>query len=122
MVKETCNQDLSLSIHAKKYPFNAVLNGLELAWRKPEYPTNFLDCLPTCLSVLFLAIGCNLDATEESYNKDPTLSIHLLLYFIGHSTENLKNWGIVRIARSPYFMDCKLGFFNLIFMVRSYRW
>ena len=29
------------------------------------------DC---CLSVLFL--GCNLDATEETYNKDPTVSIH----------------------------------------------
>ncbi len=32
------------------------------------------DCPPTCLYVLFL--GCNMDATEEIYNKDPTLSIH----------------------------------------------
>ena len=31
--------------------------------------------LPTCLSVLFL--GCNLDATEETNNKDPSLSIYL---------------------------------------------
>jgi len=39
--------------------------------------------LPTCLSVLFL--GCNLDATEETNSKDPTLSIHLkiiLLYLV----------------------------------------
>ena len=37
-----------------------------------EYPANsYVECL-TCLSVLFL--GCNLDATEETYNKDPTLS------------------------------------------------
>ena len=36
--------------------------------------TSQIPRLPSRLSVLFL--GCNLDATEETYNKDPTLSIH----------------------------------------------